>query len=112
MHVRQRPVQMDGGLGVHDQALASRLDPPFGEQIRCLHHEMGLERQGRVRPAGGDDVGPEGEIGDELAVHHVPLDQVDAGLLEGLAFLAESSEVRGEDRRRDANRASVHLVRR
>ena len=35
-----------------------------------------------VRPGGGDDVGPERQVGHELAVHDVPLDEVDAGLLE------------------------------
>ena len=58
-----------------------------------------------VRPAGGDDVGPEGEVGHEHAVHHVPLDAVDAGLLQGDALLAEPGEVGGEHRGDDRDRA-------
>ena len=60
-----------------------------------------------VRPACSDDVRAEGEVGHELAVHDVPLDEVDAGLLERDALLAEACEVRGEHRRRDADRRAA-----
>ena len=69
-----------------------------------------------MRPAGGDHVGPEGEVRHEAAVHHVPLDAVDAGRLEGGDLLAQPGEVGREHRRRDLDavgrcrggRPSVH----
>ena len=48
------------------------------------------------RAGGGDDVGPEREVRHELAVHHVPLDAVDAGRLERGDLLAEAGEVGGQ----------------
>ena len=54
---------------------------------------------------GGDDVGPEREVGHELAVHDVPLDEVDAGLLQGGDLLAEPGEVGGQHGRGDLDRA-------
>ena len=55
--------------------------------------------------AGGDDVGPEGEVGHELAVHDVPLDAVDAGLLERAELVAQLGEVGGEHGRGDLDGA-------
>ena len=70
------------GLGVHDQQLAAGLDVA-GEPARRVARPSGGPRTAPRRAAGTrDDVGPEGEVGHELAVHDVPLDAVDAGLLE------------------------------
>ena len=101
----ERPVQVPAGLGVHDEALAAGLDVEVGQPVGLLDHQVGLERH-RRRGAGsdGDDVGAEGEVGHEAAVHHVPLDAVDAGLLEGDALLAEAGEVGGQHRGRDLDR--------
>ena len=54
---------------------------------------------------GGDDVGPERQVGDELAVHHVPLDEVDARLLQRGDLLAEPGEVGRQHGRGDLDRA-------
>ena len=58
-----------------------------------------------VRPGRRDHVGAEREVRDELAVHHVPLDQVDAGGFECGDLVAELGEVGGEDGRGDLDRA-------
>ena len=56
--------------------------------------------------AGGlDHVGTERQVGDELAVHHVPLDAVGAGRLERRDLVAEPREVGREHRRDDLDRA-------
>ena len=72
---------------------------------------MGLERDGDPIADRGDDVGPEREVGDELPVHHVPLDEVDARLLERDDLVAESGEVGGEHGRGDQDRQG-HRARR
>ena len=54
-----------------------------------------------MRAAGGDDVRSHGEVGDELAVHDVPLDPVAAGRLQRGDLVTETGEVRGEHRRGD-----------
>ena len=71
--------------------------------------------QRRVRSGRGDHVGTEREVRDELAVHDVPLDVVDAGGLERGDLLAELGEVRGQHGRDDLDRAahrSGNLLRR
>jgi hypothetical protein len=57
-----------------------------------------------VRAARGDDVGPDGQVRDEDAVHDVPLDPVHAGLLERRHLLAEAGEVGWQHRRHDLDR--------
>ena len=66
---------------------------------------MGLERHRHPLAHRGDDVGAEREVGDELTVHHVPLDEVDTGLLEGDDLVAEAGEVGGQHRRDDLDRS-------
>jgi hypothetical protein len=51
------------------------------------------------QPAGGgDDVRAEGQVRDEPAVHHVPLDAVDPGLLQLLDLPSEGGEISGQHR--------------
>jgi hypothetical protein len=91
---------------VDDQHLATGLDVEVHEPLGLDHHEVGLERHVGVRTARPDHVGADREVGDEDAVHHVPLDPVDAGRLERRHLRPEAGEVGGEDRGDDLDRAS------
>ena len=97
-------MQVLAGLGMDDQSRAACFDVPRRHHVGGAHHQMGLERQRDAISHGGDHVGPERQVGDELAVHHVPLHEVDAGLLEGDNLVAEAREVRREHRRGDLDR--------
>ena len=103
----QGAVQVAAGLGVHDDEAAAGLDPAGEQVVGLLHHEVGLEEQVGAIAAGGDHVGAEGEVRDEPAVHHVPLDAVDAGVGEVRDRVAEPGEVGGQDRRGDLEVRSV-----
>ncbi len=92
---------MGAGLGVHDQPRAAGVDVLLGHHVGCVDHQVGLERHRGVRACGGDHVGTEREVRHELAVHHVPLDEVDAGRFECGDLLAELGEVGRKHRRRD-----------
>ncbi len=94
-------VEVTARLSVDDQQPAACLDVPRRQLVGVLHHEVGLEQDGGVGPAGGDDIRSEGEVGHEAAVHHVPLDAVDTGRLEGRDLLTQAGEVGGQDGRRD-----------
>ncbi len=94
----ERAVQVDAGLGVHDEQATAGVDHRVEDPRGFVHHEVGLVGHGDERTGGGDDVGAEGEVRDEGAVHDVPLDAVDAGLLEFDAGLAQMGEVGGEHR--------------
>ena len=73
-------MEMDAGLGVDDQPLAPGLDVVGRHHVGGQHHQVGLERDVGAIPTGADHVGAEREVGHELPVHHIPLDQIDAGV--------------------------------
>jgi hypothetical protein len=93
----QRLVEMCAGLGVNDDQLAAGLDVAAEEVVGVADHQMRLEPHGRPGPAGGDHVGSEGQVGDEVPVHHVPLDSVDPGLFQGGDVVAEAREIGGQN---------------
>ena len=91
--VGQRAVEVGACLGVHDQALATGAHVLRSHRIGSQDHEVSFERQRRVLAGRGDHVGSERQVGDELAVHHVPLDPVDAGGFESGDLVAQLGEV-------------------
>ena len=95
--LRKRAVQVRAGLDVHDQPLTASLHVLLGHSLGSEHHQVRLERHLRVRTSGGNDVGTEREVGHELAVHHVPLDAIDAGGFQSCDLFAEAREVGGQD---------------
>ena len=99
-------MQVGARLGMDDQPGAARLDVARRHHVRGEDHQVGLERQGHSLAHGGDDVGPERQVGDELAVHHVPLHEVDAGLLESDDLVAEPGEVGRQHRRERSGSAA------
>ena len=63
------------------------------EPARFVHHEVGLERHRDMGSDRGDHIGAEREVGHEAPVHHVELDSIDAGFLEGDALVAEAGQI-------------------
>jgi hypothetical protein len=55
----------------------------------------------RVRTHRLDDVGAEGNVGDEMSVHHVEMDPVGAGRIDGADLFAQFGEIRRQDRGRN-----------
>ena len=92
------------GLGVDDEPRAAGLDVPLGHHVRGEHHQVRFERHGDPIADRCDDVRPERQVRHELPVHHVPLDEVDARLLERDDFVAEPREVGGQHGRDDHDR--------
>ena len=89
-------MQMRARLGMHDQTRATGFDVARGEHVRGENHEVGLERLGSVSTRRVDDIGTEGEVRNELSVHHVPLKVVDSRRVERLDFGSESGEIAGQ----------------
>ncbi len=89
---------MHAGLGVDDDQLTAGLDEPGDQVIGILDHQVGLERHRNRRADRGDDIGTEGQVRDETAVHHIELDPIHPGLLQGLALLAQPGEIGREHR--------------
>ena len=102
--VGQRSMQMGAGLGVHDQARAPCLHILGGHLIGRVDHQVRLERQRRVAAGGSNDRWTEGEVGDELTVHNVPLDAVDAGMFKLGNRITQAAEINRQNTRCDLDR--------
>jgi len=96
-----RAVRLLQGLGMHDDQFAARLDVGRQHVLRSLAHQVRFKAAGGMRPAGRDDVGPEGQVWHEVPVHHIPLDAIDAGGVQRGAVGAEAGEVGWQHRRDD-----------
>ena len=96
---------MGAGLDVDDDDVATGLDVAGEQLVGVDHHQMGFEGNRHVGPTSRDDVRPEGQIGNENAVHHVELDSIDAGQLEVGTLLTEAGEIGRQNRRGDGDRS-------
>jgi hypothetical protein len=74
---------------MNNESTASRIDVALSQNIRREHHEVSLKRLRRVFAGRGDDVGAKGEIGDELPVHDIPLEEINASGVESFNFGAK-----------------------
>ena len=63
-------------------------------------HQMHVERFFRVRAERLHHGRSDGDVGHEMAVHHIDMDEIGACLLDGLDFRAQSREIGGQNRRR------------
>jgi hypothetical protein len=77
------------GFGMNNETTASRIDVSLSQNIRREHHEVSLKGLVGVFAGRGDDVGPKGEIGDELPVHDIPLEEINASGIKCLNFGAK-----------------------
>jgi 23S rRNA (uracil1939-C5)-methyltransferase len=105
-NVAEGAMQMLAGFGVHDEPLATSVDVTGRQFVRGEHHEVRLERKLGVLSAGRDEVGPERQIRNKLAVHDVPLDAIGASRFQRGHFLAHASPIGRENRRGEVNWSS------
>jgi hypothetical protein len=90
-------MQVCARFGMNNEALASGFYVSLCHDIRSQHHEVRFEWLGAVRAGRGNDVWAEGEVWYELAVHDVPLNNVNASLVESTNLLANLGKIGGED---------------
>ena len=58
---------------------------------------MDIKRFCRERPDGFDNIGAITDVGDEMPVHDIQMDQVGTGAIHSFDFLAEAGEVGGQN---------------
>ncbi len=87
-------VEVGAGLDVDGEPVASRLCERFEERVRVGYHEMRVERQICPGTDRAHEARPEREVGDEVAVHHVDVEEVGATPLHVGDLLREPGEVR------------------
>ena len=79
----QGAVQVRAALGVDGQDVGAGLAEGLQVGIDRRDHQVDVERQVRVRPQRLHHVRADGDVGHEMAVHHVDMHPVGAGGLDG-----------------------------
>ena len=97
----QRAMQMRTGFSMHRDVIAAGLGEGLEIRIARRNHQMCVEDLPGVRTHRLDDIGAIGNVGDEMAVHDVEVDQIGAGGIDGADLFAQFGEIGGQDRRRD-----------
>ena len=116
LDVRDRAVQVRHGLDVHRDHAGAGGDEVFDVAIGLLDHQVHVERPRGDALDRAHDRRADRDVRDEVAVHHVDVNEVGAAALGGRDVAAERGEVGGENRGRDqhvggATRSSAHLER-
>ena len=88
-------------LGMHRDVIAAGLGEGLEVGIAGRNHQMRVEDLFGVRAHRLDDVGAVGDVGNEMPVHHVEMDPVGAGRIDGAHLFAQFGKIRRQDRRRD-----------
>src|SRR5208283_2123465 len=95
----QRAVQVPDGLLVHRNPIGPCFGKCRNEFVGILDHQMTIERRLGNLPQRLHYRRTEGEIGDEMSIHNVDMDDAGATFLGGAYLLAETGEVRRKNRR-------------
>ena len=96
LHQRHRPLRVVVGLEVNDEGIGAGLDEGPRVTVGLLDHQMHLDGQPGQLAHRLHHVGAKGKVGNEVAVHHVDVDDIDLRRLQSLHFLLEIAEVGGE----------------
>ena len=84
-------------LGLHQQMIGAGTSEVGEIAFRLDDHQMNVERlRGRAADRLKHDRS-EGDIGNETAVHHVHMDPVRAGNIDGADLFTQSSEIGRQD---------------
>lgn len=90
-------VEMAAGLPMDGEEVGAGSGEVGDEPVGVLDHEVTIEGEVCEGANGFDDRGTEGDVGDEVAVHHVDVDDGAAAARGCGDFFAEAAEVRRQD---------------
>jgi len=90
-------MEMAAGLVVDADPVGAGLGEGGDEFVGVLDHEVAIEGQLGVLAEGGDDGGSDGDVGDEMAIHDVDVDNGATAALGSGDFVGEAGEVGGKD---------------
>ena len=91
-------IEMDAGFLVDGDPISPGFGKCGDEVIRSLNHEMAIERNFRDFAKRGYDEGADGDVRDEMTIHHVHMENGGSPFDGGLDLRAEASEVSRKDR--------------
>ncbi len=85
-------------LLVHGNHVGARLGEGFHVAVGLGDHQVAVQRQVGGLAQRAHHGHPDGNVGDEVAVHHVHVQQAAASLLQTVNLLAQTGEVSSQDR--------------
>lgn len=98
---RGRRQSRSAGFDVDGQVIGAGFGEGFEVRERMRHHEMHVKRQASRLANFTDHRRADREVGDEVRVHDVNMDQIGAGFGHGADFGAEPREIGRKNRRRN-----------
>ena len=98
----KRAMDMRPGFGMHGDAVGAGLGEGLQIGIDRRDHQMHVERLFGVGPQRLHHRRADGDVGHEMAVHHIDMDEIGARRLDRLDLGAQPREIGRQDRRRDA----------
>jgi hypothetical protein len=90
-------IEVDAGFLVDGDPISPGFGKCGDEVIRPLNHEMAIERNLRGFAKRGYDGGADGDVRDEMAIHHVHVENGGSPIDSGLGLRAEAREVSRKD---------------
>ena len=103
-----RAVQILISFPVDDERIGAGLGKGVDEQIGIVNHQVDFQRQTGHGPQRFDDRHSHGQVGNEVAVHHVDVDAIGSGRF-GLGHLrAQSGKIGRQDRRSEFDVIVAH----
>ncbi len=82
-------MQVRPGLDMHGDDIGAGLGEGFEMRVAGRDHQMHVEDLFRSRADRLHHIGAKGDVRNEMPVHHVKVDPVGAGRVDGADFLAE-----------------------
>ncbi len=107
LQVGHRPLEVGQRLRVQADPRRPGVDECVEVAVRVLDHQVHVQGQRGGAPDRFHHRRTQGDVGDEVPVHHVDVDRARAAALGGGDVLAEPREVRGQDRRRQDHCAAL-----
>jgi hypothetical protein len=96
-YVFEGAVEVAAGFEVDADPVGPGIGESGDELVGILDHQVAIEGQFGVFAEGGDDGWADGDIGDEMAIHHVDVDDRTTAALGCSDFIAQTGKVSGKD---------------
>jgi hypothetical protein len=90
-------MQMRARFNMNNEPAAASFHVLGSHVVGREHHEVCFKGERGVFASSSNDIGPKSEVGNKLAIHDIPLDEVDAGRFKVAYGFAEFSEVGGKN---------------
>jgi len=90
-------MQVGARLCMNNETLTSCLYVALRHYVWSQNHQVSFEWLCAVRAGRSNDIGAKGEVWHELAVHNIPLNNVNAGLIESTNLFANLGKICWKD---------------